>query len=95
MERNLRFYLTCLAFFFTVPAIILAIGFVDSISSRVVTIAVIALFIILVKKFPLEMTGDLYELETDLSMTKKAVVLSSILLGAVIGIILSLWLGFF
>ncbi len=95
MERNLRFYLTCIAFFFTVPAIILAIGFVDSIFSRVVTVAVIALFVVVIRKFPLEMTGDLYELEAGLSMTKKAVVLSAILLGAVIGIILSVWLGFF
>ncbi len=95
MDKNSRFYITCLSFFLTVPATILVIGFIDSILGRTATIILVALSFIMIRKFPLEMTGDLYELEIDLSTLKKAIALSAILLGAVIGIILSVWLGFF
>ena len=95
MGRAARFYITCLSFLITVPLAILVIGFVNSVLGRIATIAIMAIIILLVRKFPLKMTGELYELESNLSLQKKVVVLCVILLGALGGVLLSLILGFF
>ncbi|MBI3412571.1 MAG: hypothetical protein HY051_00630 [Candidatus Aenigmarchaeota archaeon] len=95
MEKGTRFLVTCLSFLITVPLAILAIGFVNELLGRLATAVVMVLIMLLVRKFPLNMTGDLYELESNLSFQKKIIILFVILLGALAGIVLSLQFGFF
>lgn len=95
MAGDRRFYTTCLAFLVTVPVAILLIGFVESLVGRTVSIAAMAAAVLLMRKYPLEMTGDLYEMEKNMSANKKIIVLAVILAGAMAGVWLSVRLGFF
>ncbi|MBI4176799.1 MAG: hypothetical protein HY516_00365 [Candidatus Aenigmarchaeota archaeon] len=95
MADERRFYTTCAALLVTVPVAILLIGFIESVAGRVVAILVMAGSVLLMRKYPIPMTGDLYELEKGLSEKKKLIVLTVILAGAMAGVWLSLKLGFF
>ncbi len=91
-KSSANYYLMCASFLVMIPAVILAIAFINSIFGRLVALVVMAVAVLVMKKTDINVAGNFHEFSA-MPASKKAAILAVAVLGSAVGIFASSLFG--